>query len=96
MLNYLNKQNLLADIKKFDDSLVKFRNQSTHRNLINIRFSHSLHENVNTGAGTSDRPRVFLIGDENKYFEIIPFLETSLRNAKEWVQVITSSEPCLR
>jgi hypothetical protein len=91
MLNYLNEQNLLTHIKKFDDSFVelkKFRNQSTHHNLINIRFSHSLHENVNTGTGTSDKPKVSLIGDKNKYFELIPFLEISLQKAKEWVQVI--------
>ena len=98
MLNYLNEQNLLADIKNFDNSFVelkKFRNQSTHHSLINILFSHSLHENVNTGTGTSDKPKVSIIGGTNKNLELIPFLENGLQKVKGSVEDLIKKEPRL-
>ena len=86
-LNHLNEQHLLTDLKNFNTSscfriLKESRDQSTHRRLIEVRFSHGLYEDLNAGTSRSVKPKVFLVADPDKQLEIIPFLEDSLQKVE--------------
>ena len=100
-LNHLNEQHLLTDLKNFNTSscfriLKESRDQSTHRRLIEVRFSHGLYEDLNAGTSRSVKPKVFLVADPDKQLEIIPFLEDSLQKVEALLGQIINNESRLR
>jgi hypothetical protein len=98
MLNFLNeknllskksKENILANLNKFDDlnwftDLRHWRNQVTHITLLNVLFT--------VGGG---EPKVFFRADPDKKLEVIPYLEDSLHKVKVLLQEIIGNEPLL-
>jgi hypothetical protein len=90
ILNALNKRTLLETIKVFGDKhdwfsvLKELRNQSTHRELTNVRIKPDTSE-----------AKVYIITDSPTELEVIPYLEDSLRKMKDLIEHIKNNEPIL-
>ena len=90
ILSALNKRTLLETIKVFGDKhdwfsiLKELRNQSTHRELTNVRIKPDTSE-----------AKVYIITDSPTELEVIPYLEDSLRKMKDLIEHIKNNEPIL-
>jgi hypothetical protein len=95
ILNTIGKGALLADMKIFESGndgwfsrVNKLRNQSTHRSLLNLKFSVTV--------GSSNEPKVYFVGGPADELEVIPFLEQIVKNMKDLIERIKNTEPLLK
>ena len=86
ILNALDKTNLLQYLNMLTPnkdtwfwSLNKLRNQSMHTELINIQVKHGPDEHG---------PKVYFVIDQQKRFDIIPYLENGLQKMKDIIDDI--------
>lgn len=66
-----------------------------HRNLIPKHVSVSLFEDVNTGKGWSDKPRISVKTVPQTELEIIPYFGDSIDKTKNLIEGIIKKEPQL-
>ena len=76
--------------------LTEIRNAGTHRTIINKRIAVSLHEDVNTGKGTSAPNRTYFEEDPDSTLEMIPYLEDRIQKVKDLVDSTIQKEPSLK
>jgi hypothetical protein len=90
-LNYLNEQALLTNLANFSNNIKNlkgWRNQTTHRDLLNVLFRIDI--------GVDDKPKVFFRDDPDKKLEVIPFLENSLQKVKVLLHEIINNDSRLK
>lgn len=75
--------------------LNKIRNTGTHNNILNVRASVNLVENVNTGKGSAGPTRVYFKDDPDTNLEVIPYLEDRIQQMEALIQRIINKDPSL-
>jgi hypothetical protein len=78
------------------DHVNELRNTGIHRNIIPIRKSVTINENLNNHMTRSSPMRITFTFEDSQTLEIIPYLNDSIQKMRVLIESIIAKEPLLK